>query len=328
MATGMLSAVRVIMRAAFGVWRYDELAGKEAIAVAAKRKPSKAGTARPPVDLVPLFRFMQRKGKGDGDPQRIALQYVRNNPAVTMLVQLAARCADIAHTDLRDPEYFEAVDMNGEPVDLRAGDALVRIVRGRIRYKEPKEGGAFSAWVQWRRISTTALVDDTEPHRQRQDDIRKLDFVFWAVVMFQRCPLLWSAIEPGRTFVDLTQKRIPTDGGARLPGIGATGIIAAVKRMRVDAGVEINEDDHRDTGGHVFRSVASSAIYHVQRAGLVAYGDDEHVHRTRHAKAGIDGADTFTKNYERPIPNRLRAAVERYVCKFGLTAQADEIPFM
>ena len=52
------------------------------------------------------------------------------------------------------------------------------------------------------------------------------------------------------------------------------------------------------------------------------------VRRTRHAKAGIDGVDTFIKNYESPIPNRLRAAVERYVQKFGLTAQADEIPFM
>ena len=78
-----------------------------------------------------------------------------------------------------------------------------------------------------------------------------------------------------------------------MPGIGATGIIAAVKRMRVDAGVEINEDDHRDTGGHVFRSVASSAMYHARKDGLAAYGDDEHVRRTRHAKAGIDGVDTF-----------------------------------
>jgi len=98
--------------------------------------------------------------------------------------------------------------------------------------------------------------------------------------------------------------------------------------MRGDAGVVIDESDQRDAGGPVFRSVASSAIYHARKDGLAAYGDDEHVRRTRHAKAGIDGVDTFIKNYERPIPNRLRAALERYVQKFGLTAQADEIPFM
>ena len=54
-----------------------------AIAVAMKRKPSKAGTARPPVDLAPLFRFLQRKGKDGGDPQ------TKHRVAVTMLVHPA-----------------------------------------------------------------------------------------------------------------------------------------------------------------------------------------------------------------------------------------------
>ena len=160
--------------------------------------------------------------------------------------------------------------------------------------------------------------------------MRKLDFVHGLIVLYQRWPVLWDVVEPGATFCVVRDAALGTvKAGDVLPGITSGGIIKAVRLMVQKAGVVLQESDTRDTGGHLFRSIGSSAIYHARRLSLAVYNENEHVQRTRHAEARQkDGSNTFDRCYQRPLPPRQLASLERRAARpGGILVLADEVPF-
>ena len=59
------------------------------------------------------------------------------------------------------------------------------------------------------------------------------------------------------------------------------------------------------------------------------YAENEHVQRTQHAESRMkDGNNTFDRCYQRPLPPRQLASLERRAARpGGILVTADEVPF-
>ena len=328
-ATHLLSAARVVLEMSFGTWSRDARAGKLSHARGKEKKPS-ASEERPALDMAPLWTYVQDTGKNAGDPFLYAGTTLKNNIILCVCAVLGTRADDLFKTSLADRDYCEFYGANGLVVLIADAEADAKIVRGKVRFKDNKDkkSGEWSKWVHFWRMRPKMLVDAEVPHLQNEDCIKKLDWIYLLNVYWRRFPEVARSVEPGKTFCDMTAKKLAGYGTSRtIAAIQPSGIGKMIRNVldsaKVDLTNEVGKVDVRDAGGHIMRSFSSSSIYHARQMGVVLYAQDEHVLRTRHT------SKTFETVYLRALHPRQEAQLRKFrnVNGASFDLSADEVPF-